>query len=345
MAVRDQPAAPEGTTTASTPSLVGAGNIGSALRLAAGVKAIGVTEFGGPGALHVVELSDREAGSGEVRIRVRAAAVNPTDTGLRSGARAVDVPPPYIPGMDVAGVVEQIGPDTLTDLQVGERVMAIVVPHGQTGGYAERVVVPTESIARVPAGATDAEAATLPMNGLTTVQALDLLALEPGQILAVTGAAGAVGGYAVQLGKAAGLRVVADAAPADERLVKGLGADVVVRRGPDFAQRVREAVPQGADGLVDAALLNELIVPAVRDGGRIVTVRGFKGQEERGITFHPVTVRSYAREHAKLDNLRRMAEASQLTLRVARVFPAERAAEAHRILEAGGTRGRLVLEF
>jgi NADPH2:quinone reductase len=313
--------------------------------LAAGVKAIGVTEFGGPDAMHVVELPDPEAGPGQVRIRVHAAAVNPTDAGLRSGARAVDVPPPYIPGMDVAGLVEQIGPDTSTDLQVGDHVMAIVVPRGQTGGYAERVVVPAESVARVPAGATGAEAATLPMNGLTTVQALDLLALEPGQILAVTGAAGAVGGYAVQLGRTAGLRVVADAVPADEQLVKDLGADVVVRRGPDFAQRVREAVPQGADGLVDAALMNELVVPAVRDGGRIATVRGFKGQEERGITFHPVTVRSYAREHAKLDNLRRLAETGQLTLRVARVLPAEHAAEAHRILEAGGTRGRLVLEF
>jgi NADPH2:quinone reductase len=313
--------------------------------LAAGVKAIGVTEFGGPDAMHVVQLPDPEAGPGQVRIRVHAAAVNPTDTGLRSGARAVDVPPPYIPGMDVAGLVEQIGPDTSTDLQVGDHVMAIVVPRGQTGGYAERVVVPAESVARVPAGATGAEAATLPMNGLTTVQALDLLALEPGQILAVTGAAGAVGGYAVQLGRTAGLRVVADAVPADEQLVKDLGADVVVRRGPDFAQRVREAVPQGADGLVDAALMNELVVPAVRDGGRIATVRGFKGQEERGITFHPVTVRSYAREHAKLDNLRRLAETGQLTLRVARVLPAEHAAEAHRILEAGGTRGRLVLEF
>jgi NADPH:quinone reductase len=313
--------------------------------LAAGVKAIGVTEFGGPDALHVVELPDPEAGPGQVRIRVHAAAVNPTDTGLRSGARAVDVPPPYVPGMDVAGVVEQIGPDTPTDLRVGDHVMAIVVPHGQAGGYAERVVVPAESVARVPAGATDAEAATLPMNGLTAVQALDLLALEPGQVLAVTGAAGAVGGYAVQLGKAAGLRVVADAAPADEQLVKDLGADVVVGRGTDFAQHVRAAFPQGADGLIDAALMNEQVVPAVRDGGRIATVRGFKGRQERGITFHPVTVRSYAREHDKLDDLRRLAETGQLTLRVARVLPAERAPEAHRILEAGGTRGRLVLEF
>ena len=118
------------------------------------------------------------------------------------------------------------------------------MPHGSHGGYCERIVVPAESVARVPAGATDAEAATLPMNGLTTVQALDLLGLEPGQTLAVTGAAGAVGGYAVQLGKAAGLHVIADAAESDEQLVKDLGADVVVPRGPEFAERVREVVPR-----------------------------------------------------------------------------------------------------
>lgn len=312
------------------------------------MKAIGVTEFGGPDALNVVDLPDPEAGPGEVRIRVHAAVVNPTDTGLRSGGRAAtlkDVPPPYVPGMDVAGVLEQIGAGVQTDLQPGDHVMAIVVPHGSHGGYCERIVVPAESVARVPAGATHAEAATLPMNGLTTVQALDLLCLEPGQTLAVTGAAGAVGGYAVQLGKAAGLHVIADAAETDEQLVKDLGADVVVPRGPEFAERVREVVPQGADGLVDAALMNELVIPAVRDGGRIATVRGFTGDEERGVTFHPVSVRNYAREQDKLDRLRQLVEAGQVTLRVARALPAERAAEAHRILEAGGTRGRLVLEF
>jgi len=122
------------------------------------VKAIGVTEFGGPDALHVVELPDPEAGPGEVCIRVHAAAVNPTDTVLRSGARAVDVPPPYVPGMDVAGVLEQIGVGASTDLQVGQHVMAIVAPHGQTGGYAERVVVPAESVARVLPAERAAEA-------------------------------------------------------------------------------------------------------------------------------------------------------------------------------------------
>lgn len=307
-----------------------------------------MTEFGGPEVLHIVELPDPQAGPGELRIRVHAAVVNPTDTGLRAGARASqlkDIPPPYVPGMDAAGELDQIGPDVATDLRIGDHVMAIVVPLGSHGAYAELVVVPTESVTRVPAGATDAEAATLPMNGLTTRQALDLLDLAPGQTLAVTGAAGAVGGYAVQLGKAEGLQVIADASEQDEPLVKQLGADIVVPRGSEFAARVREVLPAGADGLIDAALLNELAVPAVRDGGGIATVRGFTGAPERGISFHPVLVRRYAREHDKLDRLRQQAESRQVTLRVARMLPAERAAEAHRTLEAGGTRGRLVLEF
>jgi NADPH:quinone reductase-like Zn-dependent oxidoreductase len=312
------------------------------------MRAIGVNEFGGPEALQVVDLPDPEAGPGELRIRVHAATVNPTDTYIRNGARAdqlKDVPPPYVPGMDAAGVVDQIGAGVTTDLRVGDRVMAVVLPHGSHGAYSERIVVPAESVARVPAGATDAEAATLPMNGLTVRQALDRLGLEPGQTLAVTGAAGAVGGYAIQLGKAEGLRVVADASPDDEQLVNELGADIVVARGPDFAQRVREVVPEGVDGLIDGALLDQLVVGAVRDGGRVATVRGFTGEEVRGITFHPVWVRDYAREHAKLDRLRQQVEDGQLTLRVAGTMPAERAPEAHRTLEAGGTRGRLVLEF
>ena len=312
------------------------------------MRAVGVTEFGGPDVLHIVELPDPQAGPGELRIRVRAAAVNPTDTGLRAGARASqlkDIPPPYVPGMDAAGELDQIGPGVSTDLQVGDHVMAIVVPHGSHGAYSELVVVPAESVTRVPAGASHAEAATLPMNGLTTRQALDMLDLAPGQTLAVTGSAGAVGGYAIQLGKAHGLRIVADASAQDVQLVKDLGADVVVARGPEFAARVREVVPEGADGLIDAALLNELVIPAVRDGGRIATVRGFTGDPERGISFHPVFVRNYAREHDKLDRLRRQAETGEVTLRVARTLPAEHTAEAHRILEAGGVRGRLILEF
>jgi NADPH:quinone reductase-like Zn-dependent oxidoreductase len=298
--------------------------------------------------LRLVDLPDPEAGPGELRIRVHAAAVNPTDTVLRSGGRAErlrDVRPPHVPGMDAAGVLEQIGAGAVTDLVVGEPVMAIVLPLGARGAYAERVVVPAASVVRSPAGAGHAEAATLPMNGLTARAALDALALAPGQVLAVTGAAGAVGGYAVQLAKAAGLTVVADASARDRDLVVSLGADTVVARGDDVARRMRDVVPDGVDGLVDAALLEERVVGAVRDGGGMVTLRGYDGggADHRGVSFFPVFVRNFAGAHALLDGLRTQAEDGTLSLRVARTFPAAQAAEAHRVLEAGGTRGRLVL--
>jgi NADPH:quinone reductase-like Zn-dependent oxidoreductase len=310
------------------------------------MRVIGVQEFGGPEALEVLEVDDPVTGPGEVRIRVHAAAVNPTDTYVRTGARAdaqrAD-PPPYVPGMDAAGVLDQIGPDVETDLTVGDHVMAIVLPKGTRGAYAEYVVVPADSVVRVPQGASDAEAATLPMNALTARLALDLLALRPGDTLAVTGAAGAFGGYAVQLAKADGLRVVADASPADEQLVRGLGADVVVPRGDDVAWRFREVVPDGVDGVADGAVQHGRVLAAIRDGGALAAVRTWEGETERGITVHPVWVRTYARERAKLDRLRQQVEDGEITLRVARTFAPEDAAEAHRTLEAGGTRGRLVL--
>jgi NADPH2:quinone reductase len=312
------------------------------------VRAVGVVEFGGPESLQLLELPDPEPGPGEVVLRVRAAAVNPTDVVLRSGARAEqlrDVPPPHVPGMDAAGELEAIGEDVSSELGVGDRAVAIVVPRGAHGAYAERVAVPAASVVRAPAGVAHPEAATLPMNGLTARLALDVLGLVPGETLAVTGAAGAVGGYAIELAKAAGLHVVADAAPGDEELVRRLGADVVVERGPAFAASVRSRCPEGVHGVVDAALLNELVAPAVRDGGRVATLRGFVGGDARAITWHPVYVRDYALEHRKLDDLARAAEAGSVTLRVARVLPAEAAPEAHRLLELGGVRGRLVLEF
>lgn len=312
------------------------------------MKAIGVTEFGGPDVLHAVEMPEPRPGAGQLRVRVHAATVNPTDTILRSGARAEAMredPKPYVPGMDVAGVLEEIGPDTETDLRVGEHVMGIVVPKGDHGGYTEQLVLPAESVVRVPSGASDAQAATLPMNGLTAQMTLDLLELVPGQTLAVTGAAGSYGGYVVQLAKHRGLRVVADASKADRALVESLGADLVVDRGEDVADRIREAVPEGVDGLADGAVLDDKVIDAVRDGGGVATVRFFAGEPERGVTYHRVMVPQYATEHGKLDQLRVLAEQGVLTLRVADTFPAEQASEAHRRLEAGGTRGRLVLTF
>jgi NADPH:quinone reductase len=312
------------------------------------MRAVGIMVHGGPEALEAVDLPEVHAGPGQVRIRIYAAAVNPTDTLARNGSRAeqqkVD-PPPYVPGMDAAGIVDEVGTGVSTGVQVGDAVMAMVIPKGSHGAYREQIVLNVRAVVPAPAGTTHVQACTLPMNGLTARQSLDLLGLSPGQTLAVTGAAGAYGGYVVQLAKAEGLTVIADASEADHALVTALGADIVVRRGNDVATRILEHFPHGVDGLADGAVLNERVIPAVRDGGAFTSVRGFIGEPQRGITFTATSVRTYDGEFEKLDRLRQLVESGAITLRVAATYPPERAAEAHRRLEAGGTRGRLVIEF
>jgi NADPH:quinone reductase len=319
------------------------------------MKVVGVSQFGGPEALRVFEVPEPHAGPGEVRVRVRAATVNPGDTVLRAGQLDLGARrPPYIPGMEAAGIVDEIGEGAVTGLRAGDAVMTFVMPLRPEGGaYAEYLALPADWVAPAPSGASHAEAAALPMNGLTARLAVDVLGLSPGQVLAVTGAAGSVGGYAVQMAKADGLRVIADAAPADAGLVRTLGADVTVPRGAGVADRFRQAAPGGADGLVDAALIGTATLSrAVRDGGGIAIVRDEGPQAadpgelaRRRITRHPVFVPEYLGDQARLTRLRSQAETGTLTLRVARTFPAEQAADAHRLLEAGGTRGRMILEF
>jgi NADPH:quinone reductase len=310
------------------------------------MRAVGITRFGGPEVLEIVERPVPEPGEGEVRIRVAAATVNPTDLVLRSGRHGAPegLEPPYVPGMELAGTIDAAPAGT--GFLRGDRVMAIVSPRSAGGGaQAEYVVVPADSVAAVPDGIDLIEAATLPMNGLTVRRALDLLGLHPGETLAVTGAAGAVGGYSIQLGKVAGLRVIADAYPKDTDLISGLGADVVVPRGDDVAAAIRLATGAGADALIDAAVMGELVLPAVRDAGQIAAVRPFRGEAERSVKITVVLVGDYLHAADKLAGLASLAAAGRLTLRVARTLPAGQAAEAHRLLEAGGVRGRLVLTF
>ena len=312
------------------------------------MRAVGLFAQGGPEVLQVVELPEDHAGPGQVRLRVHAATVNPTDVGVRNGTRAEQQkadPPPYVPGMEAAGIIDEVGSGVPDRLKLGDAVMAIVVPKGSHGAYREQIVLDARSVVRAPAGKTHVEAATLPMNGLTARLSLDLLKLSPGEVIAVTGAAGAYGGYVIQLAKTEGLTVIADASEKDEKLVASLGADTVVRRGDDVASQIRERFPQGVDGLADGAVLNELVIPSVRDGGAFTAVRGFQGMPQRNIRFTTTWVRSYAQEWEKLDRLRQLVEAGKITLRVADVYTPEKAGDAHRRLEAGGTRGRLVIQF
>lgn len=311
------------------------------------MRAVGINVFGGPEVLEMVELPVPEPGDGQVRVKVAAATVNPSDAVQRAGVFGPPPQssgPPYVPGWELAGVVDAAG--TGAGWQPGDRVLAIVFPYGDgRGAQAEYVVVPADSVARVPDGVSLAQAATLPMNGLTARLALDKLSLPAGATIAVTGAAGAVGGYVMQLAAGDGLRVIGDASPADRDLVAGLGADVVVERGPDVGKAIRQVAPEGVAAVVDAALIGPPVLAAIRDGGQLAAVRPFQGESERGITITLVMVGEYLHEAAKLAELTRLVADGRLTLRVAQEIPAEQAAQAHRRLEAGGTRGRLVLTF
>ncbi len=311
------------------------------------MRAVGFTEFGDPSVLRVLSVPRPEPGPGQVRVHVAAATVNPTDIGFRLGGRQLPdgVRPPYIAGMDLAGVIDAAGPG-VSAWRAGDRVMAAVSPWVPGGGaQAEYVLVDPDQLARVPDGISLEAAATLPMNAMTVRSALDMLALPPGSTLAVTGSAGAVGQYAIQLGTHDGLEVTGDAAPADEALIRSFGPRHVVPRGAGMAEAVRSLYPSGVDAVLDAALLGPAILPAVRDGGQLLAVRPFQGETERGITISLVLVGQHLHEGARLAELADLAAKGVLTLRIAEVLPAERAAEAHRRLEAGGVRGRLVLTF
>ena len=194
------------------------------------MRAVGINRPGGLEVLEVIDRPVRDPGPGEVRIAVRAAAVNPTDIGLREGGGG-DLPPPWTPGMDASGTIESVGPG-VDRLQVGERVMAAVTPRRPEGGaQAELVVAPAASTVAAPEGASLEQASTLPMNGLTAMLGLELLSLGDGETLLVTGGAGLLASYVIGIAKRRGLRVLADARGADRELVRGFGADHVLPRG------------------------------------------------------------------------------------------------------------------
>jgi NADPH:quinone reductase len=310
------------------------------------LRAVVITKPGDVDVLTVADVEPREPEQGEVRIAVRAATVNPTDIGFRQRGGG-DLPKPWIPGMDAAGVIESLGAG-VDRLEVGQEVMAAVSPRRPEGGaQQELLVVPAASVVSIPTGASLPQAATLPMNGLTAESGLDMLGLSDAQTLAVAGGAGLLASYVIVLAKQRGLRVIADAKPEDEELVKGFGADVVVPRSDSFGDAVRAVAPDGVDAVYDTALIYRDAFGAIRDGGGVVFVRGWDGNEveDRGIRVHPVLVGRVLERTDWLEELRGLASDGRIKLRVAREFPPEQVADAHRLMDAGGLRGRAVIVF
>ena len=296
------------------------------------------------GKFDVVEVPVPEVGAGQVRVKVKAAAVNPIDlmtaAGGLPGAGIAPERAAYALGWDVAGTVEQVGEGVRW--KVGAEVIGLSDRlTSPVKAQAEYVVLDAGQVAAAPAGVSAEAAATLPLNGLTALQALELAGLEAGQTLLVTGAAGAVGGFAVELAALRGLRVVAVAGEQDEKAVRGFGAEWFVPRGADLAEEVRRLVPGGVHGVVDAAVVGLEALDAVRNGGAFVSVLpGAAPPPLRGIKAENVFVRADAEQ---LTALSLLAGAGRLSLRVEQTHPLEEAATAYARLAAGGTRGRQVL--
>lgn len=289
----------------------------------------------GPDSIEIIDVPVVEPGSGEVRVGIAAASVNPVDLGVAGGffhaAGLIDQPEHTGLGWDFAGTVLAVGPGV--DLAVGTRVAGLVVGFDRDfGTYAEQLVVPVSGLAVVPDGLDLAAASTVPLNGLAAAQILDLLGEAPtgGNRLLVTGAAGAVGGYVAALAPDRGWQVTGLARAEDEEFVRGLGVGFTTHAEP------------GWDVVADGAALQEPGLALVRDGGAFVGVRpNAVPTAERGITVAVVETRP---DGPRLSGLLARAVSGELPTRVHAVVPLDRVADTHRAMAKGGVRGRYVLE-
>ena len=306
------------------------------------MKAVRFHEFGGPEVLRYEDADQPVAGEGQVLIRVAGSAFNPADAGIRGGTLPFPVVLPHVPGYDVSGTVDALG-DGVTRFQVGDKVVGFI-SMGDNGSAAEYVVVPADVLVKAPSGIDLADAAALPSVALTAWQGLfDLGGLEAGQRLLITGAGGAVGGYAVQLAKRAGAYVIATASPRSHDAVTAAGADEVIDH---TNSTVLESVTDPVDVLLNLAPISPdefaALVPLVRDGGIVVATTAWMttpGDDSRGVRTAGVFV------EPKVDELAQMValvDSGELTVDVAQRVSLSELPAIHAKAAAGELRGKIV---
>ena len=313
------------------------------------MRAIGIREFGGRDKLELLDVPEPKVAPDGVKIRVRAAGVNPVDWKLREGRLDPRFPHvfPTVLGWDAAGVVEEVGPGVV-EVAPGDEVFAYCRKHfvGE-GTYAEFVSVPVTFVAHKPRSLSFEQAAGVPLAALTAYQSLFFGAgLTAGETVLVHAAAGGVGTFAVQLAVDAGADVIGVASERNREHVLSLGAYEVI----DYTQThvgtgVRELAPDGVDVVLDTIGGETLStsVDYVRDEGRIVSIAQPPTAPEfaqRGITATYVFVRP---DGEQLEELSELADSERLLVNVQEVFALEDAARAHELSEGGHVRGKLVL--
>jgi NADPH:quinone reductase-like Zn-dependent oxidoreductase len=304
------------------------------------MKAITLSEYGGPDALRLTDLPDPKVAPGEVLVRVKAAGVNPVDWKLAQGALdgLMETHFPLIPGWDVAGVVERVGLD-VEEYAPGDEVFGYVRKDTvQFGAYAELVSAHVRLLARKPAALSWEQAAGLPLAGLTAYQAIERVGVRAGETVLVHAAAGGVGSLGVQIAVARGARVIGTASAHNHDFVRRRGAEPVTY-GPGLADRVAELAPQGVDAALDfvGADAVDVSLRLLQGPQRLASIADPTAAEKGG---HYVWVRP---DSADLTALADLADKGKLTVHVDRVLPLAEAAEAWRLSAQGHTRGKLVL--
>ena len=307
------------------------------------MKAIVVHNYGGPEVLKYEDTRRPEPKEDQILVRVIAAGVNPVDASIRSerGAKFFGITLPFIPGYDIAGVVEKTGAK-IAKFKPGDSVYAYLsLKDG--GGYAEYAVATEVEAAPKPKSIRFVEAAGVPVVALTAWQALiDTAKLSVGQTVLIHGGSGGVGSFAIQIAKARGAKVIATASTANQDLLKQLGADVAI----DYTKQKFEDVAKDVDVVLDSVGKDTLArsYGVVKKGGFIVTLVSRLEQAEldkHGIRGASLGVEPNSNE---LTEIGKLIDEEKIKVVVSQTFPLAEAMKAQEQVATGHTRGKIVLK-
>ncbi|MEV5675224.1 MULTISPECIES: NADP-dependent oxidoreductase [unclassified Streptomyces] len=303
------------------------------------MKAAAFAEFGTADVLRTTELDAPQAGPGQVRVNVKAAGVMPYDPAVRAGwtPAGYTMNFPEIPGNEFAGVIDEIG-EGVTGFAVGDEVLGF----SMLKCYAEYLAVGADQIVRKPAGMTWEAAGGFPGNAQGAALAMEVLAVGEGDTLLIHGASGGLGTLTIQLAKRLGAAaVIATASEPNHEYLRSLGA-IPVAYGEGVVDRVRAAAPQGVDAALDLAGEEALraSVELVEDRKRIGTMVAYHLHEELGVQV----VRG-ERTAERLAGMVERYDRGELTVHLREVYPLDRAADAHRDVESGHGRGKVVISI
>lgn len=297
------------------------------------MRAVVIHETGGPEVLSLEQVERPEPGEGEVLIAVKVASVNPIDWKIRRGVRETAMP--KILGNDGSGVVEVSRAEGFV---AGEEVFGIV----PSGGYAQFATAGAGTIAKKPAGLSHAQAACLPVAGMTAWQALfDQGGLQAGQRALIAGGAGGVGHLAVQLAKNAGAHTIATGSARNREFILGLGADEYI----DYTSQDVSEVAKDVDVAFDAVggQTTASLVPTLREGGVLVTIANAPPEQAAAERGARALVFSMSPKPEQLERLADLVLEGKVRVEITQSLALEQARKAHELSEAGHTRGKIVL--